>query len=84
MHILIIIFIIIFIILYLYKDNIKINLLVILIVSRGILAPNKFWWIMSDLLLDDPCSIKLFYKLKASNKGIIPISTYTTDIVADS
>tara|TARA_Y100000780_G_scaffold112092_1_gene101261 strand:+ start:62 stop:1447 length:1386 start_codon:yes stop_codon:yes gene_type:complete len=58
--------IIVILIIYLNYDNIKIWILNRIIVLRGILAPNCFWYKISDLVLDDGSGINLYndYKKK--------------------
>ena len=61
----IIIFIIIIIlIIYSNFDNIKIWILNRILVLRGILAPNCFWYKISDLVLDDGAGVNLYNKYK--------------------
>jgi len=57
--------------LYLYWETIKLNFMMLLITSRGIIAPNKFWWSVSDLLLKDSNGVLFFEDLKKYNKPII-------------
>ena len=59
---------------YLNYDNIRINLLVFLIVNRGLLAPNCFWWNVSSLLLQDSNGVNLFNELKQKYGDKAPIN----------
>lgn len=60
-----------------YYELIKINLMVFLIISRGIISPNEFWWKMSDLLLNDGSGIKMYRQLKnKSNRKIVPLNFF--------
>ena len=58
----------IIIIIYTNYDNIKIWLLNRIIFNRGILSPNRFWYLISDLFLSDGAGIDLYndYKNKLS------------------
>lgn len=55
--------IIILIIIIYYWNTIMINIICIAIVKRGILAPNEFWWGVTDSL-HDSTGVELFYKIK--------------------
>ena len=57
---------IIFIIIIIYKnyDEIKIWLLNRIIFNRGILSPNRFWYLISDLFLSDGAGIDLYNDYK--------------------
>ena len=61
---LIFIIFVIFIIIIISKnyDGIKVWILNRIIVLRGIIAPNCFWYKMSDLILDDGSGILLYNK----------------------
>ena len=74
----IILLVVIFI--YLNYDNIRINLLVFLIVNRGLLAPNCFWWNVSSLLLQDSNGVNLFNELKQKYGDKAPINVMGTDM----
>ena len=58
---------------YTIFDQINIFILNIIIVLRGILSPNCFWWSISDLLLKDGSGINLFNKFK-QKQGDFPIT----------
>lgn len=52
----IILIIIFFVIIYFILKNIiilRIGILFLFILKRGILAPNKLWWTLQDLFLSD-------------------------------
>jgi hypothetical protein len=53
-----------------YKNiyKIKITFLTFIVILRGILAPNCFWWKISDLLLKDSAGVEL-YKQYKKDKG---------------
>ena len=72
-----IIFILVFII-YWNFNNIRINILVFLILNRGLLAPNCFWWKISDTFLQDSSGVKLYYNLKQNYGNMIPINIFGT------
>ena len=67
--IILILFIIVFI-LYFVKNYFEFELLNILILKRGLLAPNKFWYNVSDLLLDDPSGINFYNNIKKNGEFI--------------
>jgi hypothetical protein len=54
----------IIIIIYTNYDNIKIWLLNRIIFNRGILSPNRFWYLISDLFLSDGAGIDLYNDYK--------------------
>ena len=72
-----IIILIIFII-NIYKNyaDIKIWILNRIIVLRGILAPNCFWYKISDLFISDASGIKLYNDLKINNKDFAPSNMF--------
>lgn len=55
--------------------------MVFFIVNRGLLAPNCFWWKMSDILLDDPNGVNLYNKLKNIYGDFPPINIMGTKII---
>lgn len=63
-----------------YRDAIEINLMVFLIIQRGILAPNCSWWGVSDALLTDASGVDLFYEKKRRHPGTsaVPIAMFGT------
>ena len=56
--------------------DIKIWLLNRIIVLRGILAPNCFWYKISDLFIDDASGINLYNDLKKTNKDFVPSNMF--------
>lgn len=64
---LIVFIIIIILIIYSNYDNIKIWILNRILVLRGILAPNCFWYKISDLVLDDGTGVNLYNKYKKNH-----------------
>lgn len=46
----------------------QIQIICAIIVLRGILSPDEFWWGVSDLLLDDPSGINLYNRIKSKYK----------------
>ena len=60
-----IIIIILLLLVYINYDNIRINIMNFFIVNRGLLAPNCFWWKMSNFFLEDANGIELYKELKA-------------------
>ena len=63
----ILILFILLIIIILLEDHIKVFILNKLIISRGILVPNCFWYSISQKLVKDGSGIDLFYKLKKTS-----------------
>ncbi len=45
------------VIIFLNYANIRINLIVFLIINRGLIAPNCFWWNIANLLTNDGSGI---------------------------
>ena len=69
------------ILLFVYREYLKVNLMVFLIISRGIIAPNKFWWNISDFLLRDASGVKLYRSIKEKyQRKIIPLKFFTHKI----
>ena len=58
---------------YSILDQINIFMLNTIIILRGILSPNNFWWFISDLLLKDGNGLNLFNKFK-QKQGDFPIT----------
>ena len=73
LHLIILIIIIGLIIESNYTD-IKIWILNRLVVMRGILAPNCFWYKISDLILEDGAGVNLYNDLK-EKEGNFPLTT---------
>ena len=68
MKFLILILILISILTFLFWDQIKIQLMVLIIIQRGLLTTNCFWWSISDRFLEDASGINMYNSLK-SNKS---------------
>ncbi len=63
----IIIIILLLILLYMYFSNqIKFYIISKIIVLRGILAPNCFWWKISELFIKDASAVELYNRFKES------------------
>jgi hypothetical protein len=45
-------------------DTIKLNVMVYLIIHRGLLAPNCFWWSVSETILQDASGVEMYNRLK--------------------
>lgn len=56
---------------YVYWETIKLNFMMVLITSRGIIAPNRFWWSVSELLLKDSSGVEFYRDLQKYGKPII-------------
>lgn len=46
---------------------IKINIICIASIQRGILSPNKYWWSVTDLMLHDKTGVELFNNIKKTH-----------------
>ena len=78
--ILLLILFILVIIVFLNYDNIRINLIVFLIINRGLIAPNCFWWKIASLLTNDGSGIKLYKELKSKFGKKAPINIMGIDM----
>jgi hypothetical protein len=65
--IIIIIITIILFILFIYYNYIKIQILNLLLIKRGLITIDCFWYKISDFILYDSSGINLYYKLKKNN-----------------
>lgn len=66
--------ILLIIVLFYYWEAIKIQLLLFIIVKRGLITIDCFWWKVSDLFVEDASGINLYYKLrKRHNQKMVPI-----------
>ena len=61
--ILTIILLILVLIIY-YHNIIRVTVLNVLVILRGILVPKCFWFNISDKLLKDSSGVELFYKFR--------------------
>ena len=59
-------------IILLLEDHIKVFVLNQIIISRGILVPDCFWYSISQKLVKDGSGIDLFYKLKKRSE--VPVT----------
>lgn len=64
----ILVLIVLMLLIYFNRENLKLIILTHLIVLRGILAPNCFWYRISDLILSDGSGINL-YNTNKQNYG---------------
>lgn len=53
-----------------YNELIKIQIICWIIVSRGIIASNPFWWKVSELFLEDSSAITLYKTIKDEHNNI--------------
>ncbi len=60
-----------------YRDQFILWLLNLVIVKRGILAPNCFWYRLSDMILQDGAGINLYYELKRKYGDFIPMYIFS-------
>ena len=68
---------------WLYKNYewLRIQVICWIIVTRGILAPNKVWWTISELFLEDSSGVNLYNRLREKyGKKIYPINIFGTTI----
>ena len=79
---LIFIIFVIFILIIISKnyDEIKIWILNRIIVLRGILSPNCFWYKISDLFIDDASGINLYNDFKKTNKDFVLSNMFGEEI----
>ena len=78
----VLILLILLIIIILLEDHIKVFILNKIIISRGILVPNCFWYTISQKLIKDGSGIDLFYKLKkASDVPVTYMFGYKTYMI---
>ena len=68
------------IIIYTNYDNIKIWLLNRIIFNRGILAPNRFWYLISDLFLSDGAGIDLYNDYKDKYGDFAKATMFNEDL----
>jgi cytochrome P450 len=70
---------------YVNYYNIRINIINFLIINRGLLAPNCFWWRVSTLLLEDANGINLYQELKAryGKQTSVNVMGTTTVLIMD-
>lgn len=61
-------------------ETFHIHVMLFLIINRGILAPNCFWWKISDLILKDASGVNLYYNLKEKYGKIIPVNMFGNKI----
>lgn len=77
---LLLIFLVSLLLLLLYFWNtIKINVIVLLTVLRGILTPNCFWWRINDLLTDKTGS-EIYRQMKDRGEKTVPINIAGTAV----
>jgi Cytochrome P450 len=67
---------IIAIILLIHTNVFKINMISFLMLKRGLIAPNKFWWEVSDLILEDTTGVELYYSIKKSHPYFYKTNVY--------
>ncbi len=67
---------VIFAIIYYYYDTILLNIYVFLIVNRGLISPNCFWWKVSNTFVTDSSGILLYNKIKRQSGDMVPINIF--------
>ena len=60
--------------------NIKIWILNRIIVLRGIIAPNSFWYKISDLFISDASGINLYNDFKKKNEDFVSSNMFGEEI----
>ena len=77
-----VIFFIAFIIIIIYKnyDELKIWILNRIIVNRGILTPNRFWYLISDLFLSDGAGVDLYNDFKEKHGDFAKTTMFNQDL----
>ena len=65
---------------YLNYDQIKVWFLIRIIVNRGILAPNCFWYKISDMFLNDGTGINLYNKFKVKYGDFAPLYMFGENV----
>ena len=74
------IIIILILIIYYNYDKVKIYILNFIVVKRGILAPNCFWYKISDLFISDASGINLYNDLKKGNNDFVLTNMFDEEI----
>lgn len=55
-------------IIFFYWETIRFNFTAMMILNRGVIAPNKFWFSISDALLTDSNGVQLFNNSKKNTE----------------
>lgn len=63
-----------------YRESLKTILLNLLVVMRGILAPNCTWYGVSDLLLKDGAGVNLYNTYKQKYGDFVPSNMFGTTV----
>jgi len=83
-HIFLIFLVIITIVIYFNLDTIKVWLFTRLIILRGILAPNCFWYKVSDIILtgifNDGTGVKIYNDFKEDHKDFKKLNMFNKNI----
>lgn len=59
---------------YFYYNEIKANILASLIIKRGILAPNCYWWKITEKMISDTNGLELYDSLKKYNQPFVKVN----------
>ena len=76
----IIVFFILLFLIYGYREQLKIHLLNQLVILRGILAPNCFWFRISDFLLSDGAGVYLYNNFKEKYGDFVSSNMFGNNI----
>ena len=74
-----ILIIIITFILIISNDWIQFNLMTRLVILRGVISPNCFWYKISDMFFKDQSGINIYNKLKYKNKDFSKVNVFNTN-----
>lgn len=71
--------IIITFILIISNDWVQVNIMTRLVILRGVIAPNCFWYKISDLFFKDGSGIKIYNKLKNKSDDFTYVNLFSTN-----
>jgi len=57
-----------------FLENLRINYMVYLFFQRGLLAPSKTWWYITENILEDSSGLILFNRVKKDFGDFVPIN----------
>jgi len=57
-----------------FLDNVRLNYMVYLFFQRGLLAPSKAWWYITENILEDSSGLNFFNKLKKEYGDFVPVN----------
>lgn len=68
--------IIVVIIIITQTNMFKINMISFFMMKRGLVAPNEFWWNVSDAVVNDLTGVELYYSIKETYPTFYPTNVY--------